>query len=38
MYPPMLIPPVVIHTIYSTLFIAYLVVLNRRRAAASYRG
>jgi hypothetical protein len=29
MFPPMLIPPVVIHTIYSTLFIAYLVRLKR---------
>ena len=29
MYPPMLIPPVVIHTVLSALFIAYLIKLNR---------
>src|SRR5882724_11913591 len=29
MYPPMLIPPVVIHTVLSVLFIAYLIKLNR---------
>ena len=29
MYPPMLIPPVVIHTVFSALFIFYLVRLNR---------
>ena len=28
MYPPMLIPPVVIHTVFSALFITYLVRLN----------
>ena len=29
MYPPMLIPPVIIHTIYSSLFITYLTRLRR---------
>jgi len=29
MYPPMLIPPVVIHTVYSTLFIIYALRLRR---------
>ena len=36
-YPPMLIPPVVIHTVFSTLFIAYFVVLNRQRAVVHAR-
>ena len=29
MFPPMLIPPVVIHTVFSILFITYLVRLKR---------
>jgi hypothetical protein len=29
MYPPMLIPPVIIHIIYSSLFIIYLTRLKR---------
>jgi hypothetical protein len=32
MFPPMLVPPVVIHTVFSTLFIFYLVKLNTKAA------
>ena len=32
MYPPMLVPPVVIHTVFSTVFIFYLVKLNTKVA------
>jgi hypothetical protein len=32
LFPPLLIPPVVIHTIFSTLFIYYLMSLNRTAA------
>jgi len=29
MYPPILVPPVIIHTVFSALFITYLVSLRR---------
>jgi hypothetical protein len=35
MFPPMLIPPVVIHTVFSILFIAYLVKLNSKAASVA---
>lgn len=35
MFPPMLIPPVVIHAVFSTLFIVYLVKLNTKVAPAA---
>ena len=35
MFPPMLIPPVVIHTVFSTLFIFYLFKLNTKVAPAA---
>ena len=35
MFPPMLIHPVVIHTVFSTLFIAYLVRLNSKAGSVA---
>lgn len=32
MYPPLLIPPVIIHTIYTGLFIAYMMQLQKEPA------
>lgn len=32
LHPPMLIPPVVIHTVFTSLFVTYLVRLNRGTA------
>lgn len=37
MFPPMLIPPVVIHSIFSTLFVVYFMKLNSKAVSVSGR-
>ena len=37
MYPPLLIPPVIIHTVFSTLFVASLLRLRKASQAGEFR-